>query len=210
MAELLWLGIAVGVGQALAVGPVFLTIVQQSTARGVGAGGRVVVGTTVCDALLLLPALLFAGMFAEFGGIAPWLGALGALGFAYLGLAAGRDAQRLWRGGGPRAGAAIGPFWQGLVSSLANPLAWTIWLAAVAPALMHARWVGGTLGLIVFVAAWFAAAVAVQLVVAFAAARGAGLIGVRGQACVSAIAALLFFVLACQLVARVLPHFFAA
>jgi threonine/homoserine/homoserine lactone efflux protein len=210
MTGLLWLGIALGVGQALAVGPVFLAIVQQATARGVGAGCRVVLGTTIWDVVLLLPALIFAGAVAELGGVIPWLGALGALCFLYLGQAAGRDARHLWRGGGPRTGGSLGPFWQGLVSTLANPLAWTIWLAGVAPALMHARRDGGTGGLILFVVAWFAAAVAVQVAVAFVAARGASLIGARGQACVSGVAALLFFGLAGQLVASALPLLFVA
>lgn len=210
MAEVLWLGIALGVGQALAVGPVFLAIVQQSMARGAGAGCRVVLGSTTCDAVLLLPGLLFAGLIAGIGGLAPWLGGLGALCFVYLGQAAGRDAHRLWRSGERRGGGMLGPFWQGIVSSLANPIAWTIWIAAVAPALLHAQGVGGYAGLAIFVVAWFSAASAVQAVVAFVAARGAGLIGARGQACVCAVAALLFFGLAGQLAATALPHFFAA
>jgi threonine/homoserine/homoserine lactone efflux protein len=210
MAELLWLGIALGVGQALAVGPVFLAIVQQSTARGVGAGYRVVLGAITCKVLLLPPVLLFAGGIGGIIGVAPWLGGLGAGCFAYLGQASGRDAYRLWRGGGPRANGALAPFWQGLVGSLANPLAWTLWVAAVAPALLHAQQVGGHGGLLLFVAAWFAAVAAVELAVSLAAARGARLIGARGQAFVSAVAALLFFGLAVRLVAGALPQLLAA
>ena len=209
MIEVLWLGMALGIGQALAVGPVFLTIVQQSAARGMGAGCRVILGTTLCDALLLLPVLLFAEMIGGLGAIAPWLSGLGAFCFIYLGQAAGRDAHGLWRGGSPRSGGTLGPFWQGLVSTLANPVAWALWLAAVAPSLLHAQRIGGRGGLVLFVVAWFAAAVAAQAVVALAAARGAGLLGARGQACVSAVAALLFFGLAGQLMTTSLPHIFA-
>ena len=210
MAEALWLGIALGFGQALAVGTVFLAIVQQFSARGAGAGCRVILGATACKALLLLPVLLFAGAFGVLGGAVPWLGALGALCFLYLGQASGRDAHRLWRGDGPRSSGTLGPFWQGLVGSVANPLAWTLWLAAVAPALMHAQRLGGNGGLFLFVVAWFVAVSAVEVVVALVAARGAGLFGARGQTCVSAVAALLFFVLAAQLIATALPHFLPA
>jgi threonine/homoserine/homoserine lactone efflux protein len=210
MAEALWLGIALGIGQALAVGPVFLAIVQQSVARGVGSGCRVILGATACDVLLLLPALLFAGALGRNGSLAPWLGGLGALCFVYLGQAAGRDAHRLWRGGGPRSGRALGPFWQGLVGSLANPLAWTVWVAAVAPAILHVQQVGGVTGLVLFLVAWFGATAGAELLIALASARGAKLVGARGQACVCAVAALLFFGLAGQLVANSLPHFLAA
>ena len=76
---------ALGVGQALAVGPVFLAIMQQAAARGVGAGCRVTLGATACDVLLLLPVVLFAGALGGIGGGARWLGALGAVCFVYLG-----------------------------------------------------------------------------------------------------------------------------
>jgi threonine/homoserine/homoserine lactone efflux protein len=210
MAEVLWLGFALGVGQALAVGPIFLAIVQQATAHGVGAASRVIVGATACNCLLLLPALLFAGAIGAVGGTAPWLGALGALCFVYLGQAAGRDARRLWRGGGPRNGRTVGPFWQGLVGSLANPLAWTLRLAVMVPALLHSQQVQGYAGLLLFVVAWCASLIGIELLVAVTSARAAKLLGARGLACISAAAALLFIGLAGQLVATSLSHFLAA
>jgi hypothetical protein len=80
----------------------------------------------------------------------------------------------------------------------------------VAPALLHARGVGGPGGLALFVAAWFAAVAAVELAVALASARMAALLGARGQACVCAVAALLFFGLAVQQAASALPRLLAA
>lgn len=89
MAELLWLGLALGLGEALAVGPLFLTIVHEAAARGFRAGGRVVLGATVVDAALLPPALLFAGALGAAGGLAPWLALPGIAGFLYLAATAG-------------------------------------------------------------------------------------------------------------------------
>lgn len=205
MNEFLWLGILLGAGEALAIGPVFVSIVQEAAARGFGASWRVILGATAVDATLLLPALLFAEAFGLPQGIAPWLGVPGAFGFLYLAFAALRDARRLWRGTDQYGGPAVRSFWKGVVSTIANPLAWTLWIATDVPTLLRAQQQGGLSGAVTFVTAWFGAAVLVEVAVALAAARGGGMLGARGQASLSAVAGLTFLVLAVGVALTSLP-----
>lgn len=196
MSELLWLGILLGLGEALAIGPLFVSIVQEASARGFGAGCRVILGATAVDASLMLPALLLVEAHGLPQHVAPWLGLPGALGFLYLGLGALRDARRLWRDGARQNQLRGHSFWKGVVGTLANPLAWTLWLATDVPALLRAQQQGGARGAALFLIAWFGAALAVEGGLALVAARGGNLLGARGQATLSGVAALTFLVLA--------------
>lgn len=199
MSEILWLGLLLGLGEALAFGPLLVSIVHESAARGFGAGCRVILGATAIDAAILLPALLLAEAHGLPAGLAPWLGIPGTLGFLYLAVAALRDARRLWRDRGQQQAAPRGAFWKGVVGTLANPLAWTLWIATDVPALLRAQHQAGLSGAALFLCAWFGAALAAQAIVALAAARGGGWLGTRGQACLSAAAALAFLFLAAGL-----------
>ncbi|HYN16545.1 MAG TPA: hypothetical protein VEY96_00495, partial [Actinomycetes bacterium] len=58
--EVLWLGMLLGVGAALSVGPIFVVIIQQAATSGFGAAFRVILGSATADLVLLLPALAFA------------------------------------------------------------------------------------------------------------------------------------------------------
>ena len=58
--EVLWLGILLGVGAALSVGPIFVVIIQQAATSGFGAALRVILGSATADLVLLAPALAFA------------------------------------------------------------------------------------------------------------------------------------------------------
>ena len=60
MSEVLWLGMLLGVGAALSVGPIFVVIVQQAATSGFAASFRVILGSATADLVLLLPALAFA------------------------------------------------------------------------------------------------------------------------------------------------------
>jgi threonine/homoserine/homoserine lactone efflux protein len=57
--EVLWLGMLLGVGAALSVGPIFVVIVQQAATSGFGAAVRVILGSATADLVLLVPALAF-------------------------------------------------------------------------------------------------------------------------------------------------------
>ncbi len=102
--EVLWLGMLLGVGAALSVGPIFVVIIQQAATSGFGAAFRVILGSATADLVLLLPALAFAWIIRSLDRGALWVGAVGALFLLYLAWQAGRDAVALWRRGPPARG----------------------------------------------------------------------------------------------------------
>ncbi|HEY4724601.1 MAG TPA: LysE family transporter, partial [Actinomycetota bacterium] len=134
----LWLGMLLGVGAALSVGPIFVVIVQQAATSGFAASLRVILGSATADLLLLLPAFAFAWVIRSLERAALWVGAVGALFLLWLAWQAARDARRLWRGGQLRVDGRWA-FWKGVAGNLANPLTWTFWLATGTPALLAAE-----------------------------------------------------------------------
>ncbi|HEX3778916.1 MAG TPA: LysE family transporter [Pseudonocardiaceae bacterium] len=124
MGTLLWLGVVLGLGAALSVGPVFVTIISESATRGFVAGSRIILGSATADVILLIPALAFSWLIGFLADASLWVGLVGAVFFAYLAVGAIRDARGLLRGAQPPApvGWAYG---KGIVANLANPLAWT-------------------------------------------------------------------------------------
>lgn len=61
MGEIVGMGVLLGVGAALSVGPIFLTILQEAAARGFTASSRIIVGSAVADLILLYLPLRFPG-----------------------------------------------------------------------------------------------------------------------------------------------------
>ncbi|RZQ59796.1 LysE family translocator [Amycolatopsis suaedae] len=205
MGEILWLGVLLGGGAALAVGPIFVTILQESATRGFGAGLRVILGSATADLILLLPALAFAGLITAVAAASRWVGLAGAVFFLVLAAQAVRDSRRLWQGDVPDAVTGWA-FTKGVVSNLANPLSWTFWLATGTPSMLRALEVGGWAGLALFTVTWFTVASAAEAVIAWIVARSGRRIGARGQAAFTGVSAVLFVVLAAVLLVRdVLP-----
>jgi threonine/homoserine/homoserine lactone efflux protein len=206
VAEVLWLGMLLGVGAALAVGPIFVVIVQQAATSGFGASFRVILGSATADLVLLLPALAFAWVIRSLERGALWVGAVGAVFLLYLAWQAARDAVALWRQDRQLAAGGRWAFWKGVAGNLANPLTWTFWLATGTPAMLAAQRSAGTAGLVLFTVTWFLVASGLEAVIALAVARSRRLVGARGQACFTAVSAVAFLGLAVTLVARdVLP-----
>jgi threonine/homoserine/homoserine lactone efflux protein len=207
MTEVLWLGVLLGVGAALSVGPIFVIIVQQAVTAGFAASLRVILGSAAADLLLLVPALAFAWLLRSLERGALWVGAVGALFLLGLALQAARDAWRLWRGVRRRLQDGGLAFWKGVAGNLANPLTWTFWLATGTPAMLAANQAAGVAGLAAFTATWFLVASGLEALIALAVARSRRLVGPRGQACFTAASALAFVALAATLVTRdVLPR----
>jgi threonine/homoserine/homoserine lactone efflux protein len=205
--EVLWLGTLLGIGSALAVGPIFVVIVQQAATSGFGAGFRVILGSATADLVLLVPALGFAWVIQSLDRGVLWVGAAGALFLLYLAWQAARDARSLWRERRPAAADGRWAFWKGVAGNLANPLTWTFWLATGTPAMLAARRAAGPAGLVAFTAIWFLVASGLESVIALAVARSRRLVGGRGQAWFTAVSAVAFLCLAATLVARdVLPR----
>jgi threonine/homoserine/homoserine lactone efflux protein len=204
--EVLWLGMLLGVGAALSVGPIFVVIVQQAATSGFGAGLRVILGSATADLVLLVPALAFAWIIRSLERGALWVGAVGSAFLLYLAWQAARDAVTLWREGRQLLVDGRWAFWKGIAGNLANPLTWTFWLATGTPAMLAAQRVGGPAGLVLFTATWFLVASGLEAVIALAVARSGRLVGARGQAWFTAVSAVAFLGLALTLVARdVLP-----
>jgi threonine/homoserine/homoserine lactone efflux protein len=201
MAEILWLGVLLGAGAALSVGPVFVTILGEAATRGFGAAFRVILGSATADVILLLPALAFAWVIAAVARAEFWVGLVGAAFFTYLAAQAVREAWRLWREGQslPARGWA---FWKGVTANLVNPLSWTFWLATGTPTMLRAQHVAGRAGLAVFTVTWFCVASGLEAVLALAVARSGHLVGRRGQGVFTALSALLFATLAGMMLIR--------
>ena len=204
--EVLWLGILLGIGAALSVGPIFVVIVQQAATSGFGASFRVILGSATADLVLLLPALAFAWIIRSLDRAALWVGAVGAVFLLYLAWQAARDAVTLWRENRQLRADGRWAFWKGVGGNLANPLTWTFWLATGTPAMLAAQEAGGAAGIVLFTATWFLVASGLEAVIAFAVARSGRMVGARGQAWLTAASAVAFLCFAATLVARdVLP-----
>ena len=204
--EVLWLGILLGVGAALSVGPIFVVIVQQAATSGFAASFRVILGSATADLVLLLPALAFAWIIRSLDRAALWVGAVGAVFLLYLAWQAARDAVILWRENRQLRADGRWAFWKGVGGNLANPLTWTFWLATGTPAMLAAKEAGGAAGVVLFTATWFLVASGLEAVIAFAVARSGRVVGARGQAWLTAASAVAFLCFAATLVARdVLP-----
>lgn len=207
MAEILWLGVLLGAGAALAVGPIFVTILQEAATRGFPAGLRVILGSAVADAILLVPALAFAGLITLVTDGVFWVGLIGAVVLVTLAVQAGRDARRLWRGRLPvQAGGWA--FAKGVAANLTNPLTWTFWLATGTPSMVRAEHVAGWAGVVLFTITWFVVASGIEALIALIVAGSGRRIGPRGQAAFTALSAVLFVALAVVLLMRnvLVPH----
>lgn len=201
MAEILWLGVLLGAGAALSVGPIFVTIVNEAAVRGFGPAFRVILGSATADVILLLPALAFASLIAAVAHATFWVGLIGAVFFTFLAVQAIRDAWRLWRDG-RRERARGWAFWKGVTANLANPLSWTFWLATGTPTMMRAQHLAGRTGLVAFTVTWFAVASGLEAVIALAVARTGRLVGGRGQGAFTGLSAVLFAALAALMLVR--------
>jgi threonine/homoserine/homoserine lactone efflux protein len=199
--DVLWLGLVLGAGAAVSVGPIFITILHESATHGLAAGLRVILGSATADLVLLIPALLLSQVIATVAGAATWVAVAGAVFMTGLAAFALRDALRLWRGHVPEP-AGGWAFWKGLLSNLLNPLSWTFWLATGTPTMLAAQHAGGVPGLLVFTIVWFATATGLEAAIAFAASRTGRGLGHRGQAGLSATSAALFLGLAGFLLLR--------
>jgi len=205
--EVLWLGLLLGVGAALSVGPIFVVIVQQAATSGFGAAWRVILGSATADLILLVPALAFAWIIRSLERGALWVGAVGALFLLWLAWQAARDAVTLWRQDRQLATDGRWVFWKGVAGNLANPLTWTFWLATGTPAMLAALRSAGPAGLVLFTATWFLVASGLEAVIALAVARSGRRVGARGQAWFTAVSAVAFLGLAVTLLTRdVLPR----
>jgi threonine/homoserine/homoserine lactone efflux protein len=205
MGEVIWLGVLLGAGAALSVGPIFVTILNEAATRGFGPASRVILGSATADVVLLLPALAFAWLIAAVAQATFWVGLVGAAFFLWLAVAAARDALRLWRAETvPRAEGWA--FWKGVVANLANPLTWTFWLATGTPAMLRAQHLAGPAGLAVFTVTWFVVASGLEAVIALAVARSGRRIGHRGQGALTALSAAVFVTLAGLVLARSTGH----
>lgn len=206
MTEVLWLGVLLGAGAALSVGPIFVTILHEAASRGFGAALRVILGSATADLVLVIPALCFSWVFATIAGASLWVGLVGAAFFTWLAGTAVRDARRLRRQ--RSAEQAQGwAFWKGVTANLVNPLTWTFWLATGTPTMTRVQHLEGRTGLLVFTVTWFAVASGLEAVVALAVARSGRRIGPRGLSALTAASAVLFLGLAGMLLAQdVLPR----
>jgi threonine/homoserine/homoserine lactone efflux protein len=200
MRDALLLGLVFGIGAALAVGPIFVTIIHEAATRGFGSSFKVILGSAAADLILLVPAVALSWVIARVGAASAWVGAAGGLFFVYLGYGAARDAWRLWQGGEMPPITAGWSFWKGVLGNLLNPLTWTFWLATGTPTMLRAYGQAGWAGLAAFTATWFVVASGLEALLALAVVRSHRLIGARGMALFNGFAATMFLALAAGLI----------
>ncbi|HEV3004612.1 MAG TPA: LysE family transporter [Pirellulales bacterium] len=196
MVEIGLLGFLLGIGAALSVGPIFVTIVQEAATRGFASAFRVILGSLVADLVLLVPAVAFSWFIAGVAGASAWLGLAGMALLLYLGWDAAVTARKMWRGQHSLSAPSSWSFWKGLTSNLMNPLSWTFWLATGTPSMLWSYEQAGWLGVAAFTFTWFTVAVVVELAVAIAVARSRRRLGPKGLAVLNALAAATFVALA--------------
>lgn len=207
MEEIVALGVLLGAGAAFAVGPIFVTILQEALTHGFWASLRVIFGSATADILLLFPAIAFTWVIGFVANASLWVGIVECLFFLYLSQQALRDARKLWQGESPPTSTGWA-FGKGMLGNLVNPLSWTFWLATGTPTLLHAYHLGGAAGLALFTGVWFAVAIGLEAAIALAVTHSKRLVGPRGLACFTAASALLFIVLAGNLfIGTLLPYF---
>jgi threonine/homoserine/homoserine lactone efflux protein len=203
MRDAFLLGLFFGVGAALAVGPIFVTIIHEAAAHGFMSSFKVILGSATADLILLFPALALSWLIARVDAASAWVGIGGALFFIYLGVGAGRDAWRLWHGGAQPSAETGWSFWKGVLGNLLNPLTWSFWLATGTPTMLHAYSQAGWAGLALFTIVWFVTASGLEAVIALAVVKSRRLVGPRGMALFNGFAATMFIVLAVGLIAGV-------
>lgn len=196
MGEILLLGLLMGTGAALAVGPIFVLIIQQSVSRGFGSGFRVILGSAVADLLMLIPAVGMVWVIRFMTEASFVVGLIGTAVFAWLGVGAVRDALRFKRSGLVPKVEADWSFTKGVVVNLASPLTWAFWLATGGPTMHRSYQAAGDPGVILFTLVWFGTAVLLEVIIAAAVAQSKRLVGPRGMAAFSGVSAAGFFALA--------------
>lgn len=196
MRDALLLGLLFGVGAALAVGPVFVTIIHEAAACGFSSSFKVILGSATADLILLVPALALSWLIARVDAASAWVAVGGALFFVYLGIGAVRDAWRLWHGATELQRQEGWSFWKGVLGNLLNPLTWTFWLATGTPTMLRAYEKAGWAGLALFTVTWFVVASGLEAVIALLVVRSRRLVGQRGMALFNGFAATMFLVLA--------------
>lgn len=202
MYDVVLLGLILGVGAAFSVGPIFVTIIQEAATRGFMSSFRVILGSATADLVLLIPALAFSWIIAQVTQAALWVALIGAAFFVYLSYESARDAQRMWTGEAEIKPAIGWSFWKGVVGNLANPLTWTFWLASGTPTMLRSYQLAGAWGLIAFTATWFIVASGIEALIALAVVRSGRLVGQRGLALFSGVAAVMFLGLAGVMLAQ--------
>ena len=190
------LGLVFGVGAALAVGPIFVTIIHEAATRGFMSSFKVILGSATADLVLLFPALALSWLIARVDAASTWVGMAGALFFVYLGVGAGRDAWRLWQGGAEPRKEDGWSFWKGVLGNLLNPLTWTFWLMSGTPTMLKSYQLAGWGGMVLFTITWFVAASGLEAIIALAVVRSRQLVGARGMALFNGFAATMFIALA--------------
>ena len=201
MAEAVWLGVLLGVGAALSIGPISLMIVHEALTRGLGSSLRVILGSAVADVVLLLPALLASWLLGGLHGLGPTIALLGAAYFVWLGLLAAREGWRLWRGGSVAARPPGGwSFARGVLGNLLNPSSWVFWLATGTPTMLRIAERAGWPGVVVFTIVWFGVAMAVEASIALVVAQTRKALTAPLLATFECAAAVVFVLLAASLV----------
>jgi threonine/homoserine/homoserine lactone efflux protein len=203
LSEALALGILFGIGAALSVGPIFVTIIHESITRGFGSGLRVILGSATADVVLIVPALAATWLIAGAESLSTLIAVGGAAYFLYLAFQAARDSRRLWRGGTRASTPPASQAWtyaKGVLGNLLNPLSWVFWLATGTPTMLRVDRAAGWPGLVVFTVTWFGVAMLVEAAIAAAVAQSRKALSTRTLALVQAGSAATFTIVAVTLV----------
>jgi threonine/homoserine/homoserine lactone efflux protein len=166
--ESLLLGFGVGLSGALAPGPTLLATISRAVRHGPFVGARVAAGHLLVEGVLAVALILGIApvVLSQRAGIAA-IGGAALVGFGLLTMRSARTASLAPVTENER----VGPFFAGILTSVANPYFW-IWWATLGGALLAAALASGQRDAALFLAAHGTADLAWLLLVGAAVARG--------------------------------------
>lgn len=193
MSEALWLGVLFGLGASLSIGPVFVSMIEESVIRGFKSGFQVIVGSAIADIIMLIPALLASWFLTKVSSASFFIGLIGASYFIYLGICSIRDARRIFTVRQTATYGARRSLWKGMIGNVINPATWTFWVVTGTPTMLKAYETSGFLGFACFMLAWFFTASGIETLISYTVSKTKKRIGVKGQSGFMLVSAITFF-----------------
>jgi threonine/homoserine/homoserine lactone efflux protein len=173
--ESLLLGFVIGLSGALAPGPTLLATISGAARHGPLVGGLVAAGHLLVEGVLVVALVIGVAplILSHRAGIA-LVGGVALVGFGLLTVRGARTASLAQTGGGER----VGPFFAGVLTSVANPYFW-LWWATLGGTLLADALASGPGDALLFLAGHGMADLGWLLLVGAGVARGSAFLSDR-------------------------------
>ena len=198
------LGFGLGAAAGISPGPLLVLVVTATLRSGRRAGLLVAGAPLASDALVVGVVLLVLGQLSD--GVLPWLGVVGALVVAWMGVSTIREARTavLVPGSAASRSADLRALGQAIAVNVVSPHPWVFWATVLGPMTITA-WRDSPPSSVGLVAAFYGAMVGVKAVVALLVARFRHRLDERGYRRALVAGGVLLVVVAVALAAEFLP-----